>query len=79
MEAKFGLMVMCHMMADSTKELLTMADKIGVQRKWIQKQGTRYEHFDICKSKRVKAVNHGAIELTARELCLRLYPPRRRV
>jgi hypothetical protein len=78
MEANFGRMVMCHMMADSTKELLAMADKIGVARKWIQKRGTRYEHFDICKSKKMQAINRGAIEMTQRELCLHLYPPRKK-
>ena len=64
----FGRMVMCHMMADTTGELLAMADKIGVARKWLQKPGTAYEHFDICKSARAKAVEHGAQEVTSRDL-----------
>ncbi|MCT9127483.1 DUF4031 domain-containing protein [Cupriavidus gilardii] len=63
MEAKFGRMVMCHMLADSTEELLAMADKIGVARRWMQKAGTYQEHFDICKSMRVRAVKLGAIEV----------------
>lgn len=65
---KFGRMVMCHMIADSTDELLEMADTIGVARKWIQAAGTYREHFDICKSKRALAVRAGAIELSGREL-----------
>lgn len=68
MEASFGRMVMCHMAADSTEELLAMADAIGVARKWIQKPGTWQEHFDIAKSKRAQAVQLGAIEVTSREL-----------
>ena len=68
----FGRMRMCHMMADSTPELLEMVDTIGVNRKWIQYPGTGREHFDICTSKRALAVNNGAIELSARELCTRL-------
>ncbi|NSX15011.1 DUF4031 domain-containing protein [Cupriavidus taiwanensis] len=63
MEASYGRMVMCHMLADTTAELLAMADKIGVARKWIQKAGTHHEHFDIAKSKRALAVQHGAIEI----------------
>lgn len=57
----YGRMVMCHMIADSTDELLAMADRIGVQRKWLQKQGTPNEHFDICKRKRAAAIEAGAV------------------
>jgi hypothetical protein len=65
-------MLMCHMMADSTAELLEMAAKIGVQAEWIQKRGTRQEHFDVCLTKRAAAVQHGAIEITAKELVSRM-------
>ena len=58
--APFDRMMMCHMVADSTEELLSMADTIGVQRKWIQCAGTHREHFDICLSKRAKAMAAGA-------------------
>ncbi len=70
--APFGRMVMCHMMADSTEELLAMADAIGVKRKWIQYPGTWKEHFDICRSKRALAVQRGAIEMDAVRLVERL-------
>ncbi|AEI76518.1 hypothetical protein CNE_1c11630 [Cupriavidus necator N-1] len=63
MEASYGRMVMCHMLADTTEELLAMADKIGVQRKWMQKAGTHHEHFDIANSKRALAIAHGAVEI----------------
>jgi hypothetical protein len=56
------------MMADSTEELLLMADQIGVARKWIQKAGTRWEHFDICAAKRRLALAAGAVEVTAKDL-----------
>lgn len=62
MRAPFGRMVMCHMMADTTEELLTMADKIGVNRKWIQNHGTPREHFDIALTKRSLAIANGAID-----------------
>jgi len=68
MRAGFGRMKMCHMIADSTEELLLMADRIGVNRKWIQKAGTHWEHFDICLSKRKLAVEYGTEEITSREL-----------
>ena len=64
MKAPFGRMVMCHMMADTSEELLEMADKIGVDRKWIQRPGQLGEHFDICKSKRALAIENGAQEVT---------------
>lgn len=51
--------------ADTELELLEMADKIGVARKWYQ-QASSTPHFDICKSKRSKAVKLGAIELETR-------------
>lgn len=67
MKAQFGRMIMCHMLADTTEELLAMADKIGVARKWIQYPGTHREHFDIALSKRAEAIKHGAIEITMRD------------
>jgi len=72
MKAGFGRMVMCHMIADSTEELLQMADTIGVARKWIQMAGTHREHLDICLSKRNLALSNGAIGLTMRELGIRI-------
>lgn len=63
MNASYGRMTMCHMFADSRDELLAMADKIGVQRKWLQHPGTIKEHFDICLSKKARAISFGAIEI----------------
>jgi hypothetical protein len=65
--SKFGRMKMSHMVADTSEELLEMATKIGVQHKWIQFPGTPREHFDICLSKRKKALLNGAKEITWRE------------
>ena len=61
-------MRMSHMIADTTEELLEMCDKIGVNRRWIQDAGSANEHFDIAYSKRQLAVEHGAIQITMREL-----------
>lgn len=72
MRAGFGRMVMCHMIADKPYELLAMANVIGVQHKWLQKPGTANEHFDICLSKRKLAVLNGAIEISQRELAMKV-------
>lgn len=68
MKAPFHGMIMCHMMADTTEELLAIADRIAVARKWIQYPGTPKEHFDICLSKRARAVKCGAKDITWRAL-----------
>lgn len=65
---QFGRMKMSHMIADSPDELLAMADKIGVARKWIQRAGTHLEHFDVSLGARQKAVQLGAVEITMKEL-----------
>lgn len=68
MRAKFGRMVMCHMVADSLDELHQMADNIGVARRWYQGPPvTRHAHYDIALSKRALAVSLGAIEIDIRE------------
>jgi hypothetical protein len=65
MRAQYGRMVMCHMYADTHEELVAMADKIGVARKWIQYPGHPVkEHFDIALSKKALALQHGAIATT---------------
>ncbi|MEM9223510.1 MAG: DUF4031 domain-containing protein [Pseudomonadota bacterium] len=66
MRASYGRMKMCHMVADSIAELLEMADKIGVDRKWFQPGSS--PHFDISLSKRALAVRAGAIEVGRHEL-----------
>ncbi len=68
MRASYGRMIMCHMAAETKEELLEMADKIGVHRKWIQKEDTYMEHFDISLGKKAEAIKHGAIQVTRREL-----------
>ena len=68
MRAPYGRMKLCHMLADTSEELLAMADRIGVARKWIQNPGTPREHFDIALSKRALAVAAGARECSWREI-----------
>lgn len=65
---RFGRMKMCHMIADSTEELLAMAGRIGVAQRLLQYPGTPREHFDIAMSKRALAVEAGAVEITMRDM-----------
>lgn len=67
MQAGYGRMKMCHMIADTDDELHAMAARIGVARRWHQKPGTPQSHYDICLSKRAIAVQYGAQEITQRE------------
>jgi hypothetical protein len=61
---KFRHMTMCHMWADTLDELLTMARRIGVQRKWLQlPPKASWVHFDISLGKKELARKYGA-ELT---------------
>ncbi len=57
----FGRMIMCHMIADTEEELHAMAEKVGLKRQWFQNDN--YPHYDISMSKRVMAVENGAIEI----------------
>lgn len=68
MRAPYGRMVMCHMVADSDDELHAMADHIGVARRWHQKPGTPYSHYDIALTKRAQAIQAGALQLDRRAL-----------
>lgn len=67
-QGRYGRMIMCHMIADTRQELLEMADRIGVERKWIQEYGTRREHFDISQTKKKLAIENGAVEINMRRL-----------
>lgn len=59
---KFGRMVMCHMWADTLDELLTMADRIGVARRWLQQPPkASWVHFDVSLGAKAKAIEAGAI------------------
>jgi hypothetical protein len=66
---EFGRMIMCHMLADTLKELHAMADKIGLQRKWYQSPDkVSFPHYDLSLTRRALAVSAGAKELTRQEL-----------
>lgn len=65
MAARYRGMLMCHMIADSADELHAMADRIGVARKWYQRN-----HYDISQTKRRLALAAGAVSITWRDCSL---------
>lgn len=75
--APYGRMIMCHMMADTHQELVNMAVHIGIHTKWIQKEGTIYEHFDVCLQMKQRAIKLGAVQMTAKEMVKKLIMDRR--
>jgi hypothetical protein len=61
-EHPYGNMLMCHLWSDSLEELFAMVDRIGVQRKWLQKPPkASWVHFDIAKAKKALAIKAGAV------------------
>ncbi len=68
--APFRGMVMCHLIADTQKELFEFVDKIGVQRKWVQHYNTFEEHFDISLTKKKEALLQGAVHINFRQYAI---------
>ena len=64
-------MVMCHLIADTLPELHEMALKIGMKREWFQKDAS-FPHYDIPIFRKEKALKYGAIEVSRRELALKM-------
>jgi hypothetical protein len=67
MRHAFGRMIFCHMVADSVEELHAMADIIGLKRNWFQDKGSM-PHYDICLSKRKRAIKAGATVINRHDL-----------
>ncbi|BCF96579.1 hypothetical protein PPGU19_011480 [Paraburkholderia sp. PGU19] len=68
MNAAYGRMKMCHMLADTDDELHAMAATIGVAKRWWQSpEKTSGSHYDIALSKKALAIAAGAIEITWRQ------------
>jgi len=49
----------CHLWADDLDELLSFAQELNLNVKWLQESST-VKHFDLVPSKRVKAIEYGA-------------------
>lgn len=61
----FGRMTLCHLMADTAEELHSMADKIGMKRRWFQNR--RVPHYDICLKQKALAIRAGVIEIDRKQ------------
>jgi uncharacterized protein DUF4031 len=68
MQAPFKGMLMCHMIADSEQELHAMAEAIGMQRQWYQR-----DHYDISMERKQLAIQRGAREIGMRELAAMVF------
>lgn len=55
-------MLMCHMVADSARELDAMAKRLLLRPSWFHRG-----HYNICQSKRAQAIGHGAQQITQRD------------
>lgn len=64
---KWKGMVWCHLVADSLPELHAFAAKLGLKRAWFQDKKS-CPHYDICLSKKMKAIELGAKEIDKREM-----------
>jgi hypothetical protein len=67
----------CHMTADTSEELETMARAIGLAPAWVQCAGTWKEHYDLTVARRQKAVAQGAVEVAARSHLKEVLLPRK--
>ena len=68
----------CHLLADTTEELIEFAKSIGLKERWIQHPGTPKEHFDIMSQRKVnQAIRLGAEVLNRRDFVQKLVEKRR--
>ncbi|OQX14538.1 MAG: hypothetical protein BWK73_09085 [Thiothrix lacustris] len=65
---QFGGFLMSHMMADTDEELHAMATLIGLKRSWWQPPNKGGSHYDISQTMKAKAIQHGAVSVTQRQL-----------
>ena len=69
----------CHLTADTTAELHTFADALGLRRAWFQSRPGQpwKDHYDLPDYARARAVERGALLISRREAGARLIAARR--
>lgn len=65
----------CHLIADSVGELHEFAKRLGLKRTWFQDK--TIPHYDLVTSKRVWAVELGAVEISDKEFVKKINEYRR--
>ena len=61
-------MLMSHLLADTTQELIDAEQALGLPTGCVQFTGTDKEHLDISESKRTLAIRMGAKQVSSKEL-----------
>ena len=64
---KYGRWVLSHMVADNLEDLHSMANAVGLQRKWFQDKPQK-PHYDICQIRKELAIRYGARLVNDREI-----------
>lgn len=57
----------CHMWCADVETLHHFASSIGLKRAWFQDRDG-FQHYDLSPTRRVMAINAGAVEITCREM-----------
>ena len=55
----------CHLMADTVEELHAFAERLRLKRKWFQPRSS--PHYDLTPTKRIRAIELGALFVPAKE------------
>lgn len=64
----------CHLLTDGSKfDLIEFGKCIGLRKEWLHMSNSRVPHFDLVVSKRLEAIELGAIELKDRKEFSTLY------
>jgi hypothetical protein len=64
---KYRNMYMSHMIADSLEELHNMGNLLNIDKKHFQNKKHK-PHYDICQSKKQKAIKNGVLLINDREI-----------
>ena len=58
----------CHLFGEDIEKLHVFAESIGLNRQWFQNRPNRLPHYDLTESKRRRAINAGAAQVSGRDV-----------